>query len=181
MATTLHFTEDTKANKLLGSDPLALLIGMLLDQQIPMEKAFMGPLLLADRLGSDLEAGAIAAMDEDALVEVFRTKPALHRFPANMAKRTQALCTYLVERYDGDAAAVWTGAADGADLYKRIMDLPGFGEGKSRTLVAILGKRLKVAPAGWEESAPSHMCLADVESFDDIAKYREFKRSQRKN
>lgn len=180
MATILHFTEDTKANKLLGSDPLALLIGMLLDQQIPMEKAFVGPLFLSQRLGSDLDASSIATMDEESLVEIFREKPALHRYPANMAKRTQALCAYLVERYAGNAAAVWTGAADGVDLYKRIMDLPGFGEMKSRTLVAILGKRLGVAPAGWEDKAPKHMCLADVESFEDIAKYREFKKAQKK-
>lgn len=180
MATVLHFTEDTEANQLLGSDSLALLIGMLLDQQIPMERAFLGPHLLAQRLGTSLDAGFIAAMTEEDLAEVFRRKPALHRFPANMAKRTRALCAYLVDNYNGHAGAVWTEASSAEDLYDRIIDLPGFGEGKTRTLVAILGKRLGVAPSGWEAHAPDHMCLADVESFEDVATYREFKRSQKK-
>lgn len=180
MATVLHFTEDTEANRLLGSDSLALLIGMLLDQQIPMERAFLGPHLLAQRLGASLDAGVISAMSEEDLVEVFRQKPALHRFPANMAKRTRTLCAYLVDTYGGNAATVWASASSGEDLYDRIMDLPGFGEGKARTLVAILGKRLGVAPPGWEKHAPDHMCLADVETFEDVATYREFKRSQKK-
>jgi uncharacterized HhH-GPD family protein len=175
----LHFTPEPEANELIASDPLALLIGMLLDQQIKIEQAFLGPYLLKERLGGPLDAGAIGRMDPDELVEIFRRKPALHRYPANMAKRTQALCAYIEEHYGGEADAVWKGAADGSDLEKRLMDLPGFGEGKVNTMIVILGKRLGEAPPGWEAVAPDHMTLGDVESFDDIGTYREYKQAKK--
>jgi uncharacterized HhH-GPD family protein len=173
----LPYTADPEANQLLEDDPLALLIGMLLDQQIKIEQAFLGPLLLQQRLGGTLDAAAIATMDEGELIAAFQKKPALHRFPANMARRTQALCAYLAEEYGAAAAKVWSEAADGADLRKRLLALPGFGEGKVASLIAILGKRLGVTPGGWEELAPQHMTLADVESFEDILTYREHKRA----
>lgn len=179
MTKALHFTPEPAANELIASDPLALLIGMLLDQQIKIEQAFVGPYLLKERLGGSLNAASIAGMDEEKLVEIFRQKPALHRYPANMAKRTQTLCAYIDEHYGSAADAVWTGAADGADLEKRLMDLPGFGEGKVKTMIVILGKRLGQAPTGWEAVAPDHMTLGDVESFDDILTYREYKQAEK--
>ena len=135
--------------------------------------------MLKQRIGGALDASAIAAMPEDDLVEVFRDKPALHRYPANMAKRTQALCAYVASEYDGDAAAVWEGAENGRDLHKRLLALPGFGAGKVGTTIAILGKRLGLAPSGWEERLPDHMTLGDVESFEGILEYRETKRAMK--
>ena len=175
----LPYTDNAEANKLNETEPLALLIGLLLDQQIKIEQAFVGPLLLKQRLGGALDAAAIAEMAEDDLVDLFRDKPALHRYPANMAKRTQALCSYLASEYGGDAAAVWDGATDGRDLERRLLDLPGFGAGKVGTTIAILGKRLGLAPPGWEERAPDHMTLGDVETFADILTYREIKRAMK--
>jgi uncharacterized HhH-GPD family protein len=179
MATTLDalpFTGDPDADRLLVSDPLALLIGFVLDQQVTLQKAFSGPLELRRRIGS-LDARAIAAMDPETLDRAFRERPALHRFPGNMAKRTQELCKYLVDRYDGDAARIWRDAKDGADLHARLMDLPGFGPMKAGTLVAILGKRLGVAPAGWERFAPDHMTLGDVDSAEALRRYQDGKRA----
>lgn len=175
----LPYTDDPGANQLIEDDPLALLIGMLLDQQIKIEQAFLGPLLLKQRLGGTLDAAGIAAMDERDLIALFQKKPALHRFPANMAKRTQALCAYLAEEYGAAAAKVWSQATDGADLRERLLKLPGFGEGKVGSLIAILGKRLGVTPDGWEKQVPQHMTLADVEAFEDIATYREYKRAMK--
>lgn len=180
MTKALHFTPEPEANELIASDPLALLIGMLLDQQIKIEQAFVGPYLLKERLGGSLSAGAIGGMDAEELVQIFRQKPALHRYPANMAKRTQTLCAYIDEYYGGEADAVWKGAADGADLEKRLMDLPGFGEGKVKTMIVILGKQLGEAPPGWETVAPDHMTLGDVESFGDILTYREYKQAKKR-
>ena len=175
----LPYTADPAANQLLEDEPLALLIGMLLDQQIKIEQAFLGPLLLKQRLGGTLDAAAIAGMDQAELIAVFQEKPALHRFPANMAKRTQALCTHLAEEYGAAPATVWSQAADGADLRERLLALPGFGAGKAASLIAILGRRLGVTPRGWEEMVPQHMTLADVESFEDIPVYREHKRAMK--
>ncbi|MDH3729935.1 MAG: Fe-S cluster assembly protein HesB [Acidimicrobiia bacterium] len=172
----LPYTDNDAANELLENEPLAFLIGMLLDQQIKIEQAFLGPYLLKERLGGELVAKAIASMDTEDLVEIFREKPALHRYPANMAKRTQVFCDAIATEYGGDAARVWSEATDGADLNKRLLALPGFGKGKVSTSIAILGKRLGVTPPGWEKYAPDHMTLADVTSFDDILIYREHKR-----
>jgi len=180
MTTTelLPFTGDPAADRLLVEDPLALLIGFVLDQQVTLQKAFSGPLELSRRIGG-LDARRIAAMDPEALDAVFRERPALHRFPGNMAKRTQELCAYLVERYDGDAARIWRDAKDGADLHARLLDLPGFGPMKAGTLVAILGKRLGVAPPGWEAFAPDHMTLGDVDSSETLQRYQEGKRAKK--
>jgi uncharacterized HhH-GPD family protein len=173
---SLHFTGDPEADRLLVEDPLALLIGFVLDQQVPLQKAFSGPLELRRRIGA-LDAAMIAAMDPDRLDAVFRERPALHRFPGNMARRTRELVTFIVERYGGDAGRVWTEARDGADLHARLLELPGIGPMKAGTLVAILGKRLGVAPAGWEAFAPKHMTLGDVDSAEALQTYQTGKRA----
>jgi len=176
----LPWTHDDEANRLLATDALALLIGMLLDQQFPMERAFAAPQMLKERLGGDLDAAAIADHDEDAFVEIFRGPPALHRFPGSMGKRTQAMCAAIVDTYDGDAAAIWETATDGAELYRRLRELPGYGEAKARIFVGIVGKRLGRGPAGWEEVAADWPSIADISAFDQIAHLREQKRAARK-
>jgi uncharacterized HhH-GPD family protein len=172
----LPFTGDDEADRLLVSDPLALLIGFVLDQQVPLQKAFSGPLELRRRIGA-LDAATIAAMEPDRLDAAFRERPALHRFPGNMARRTQELCAAIAERYDGDARRVWADATDGKDLHERLLALPGIGPMKAGTLVAILGKQLKVAPSGWEAFAPKHMTLGDVDSREALATYQAGKRA----
>lgn len=176
MPESLPWTGDEDADRLLAADPLALLIGMLLDQQFPMERAFAGPHILKSRIGRDLDPADLAQMSEDDLVEVFRGPPAIHRYPASMAKRTQALAQTIVDDYDGDTTRIWTEAENGKDLYKRLKALPGFGDAKARIFVGVLGKRLGVAPPGWEEEAADWASIADVASFDDIADLREAKR-----
>ncbi len=178
MAKALHFTGDPEADAFLGENPLALLIGFVLDQQVTVQKAFSSPLELSRRLGG-LDAAVIAAMDPGALEEVFRAKPALHRFPANMARRVQENCAVVAEEYGGDAAAVWTGARDGADLERRLLALPGIGDMKARTMVGVLAKRLGVCPAGWEEFAPTHLSLGDVDSPQALADYQAVKRARK--
>ncbi len=172
------WTENPEANRLLESDPLALLIGLVLDQQIKMEKAFSGPLVLKERLGH-LDVRRIAAMDPDKLVKVFRERPAIHRFPGSMANRVQALCRAVVQEYGGDAAAVWTDARDGDDLAARIKRLPGFGDMKVKITVAVLAKKFGVKPAGWEKHAASWHTVADVDSTESMAQAREIKRTMR--
>ena len=174
----LPFTGNDAADRLLVSDPLALLIGFALDQQVPLQKAFSGPLELSRRIGG-LDAKKIATMDPDVLDVAFRTPPALHRFPGNMAKRVRELAAYLVARYDGDAARIWTEAKDGADLHARLLDLPGFGPMKAETLVAILGKRLGLAPSGWEAFVPDHMTLGDVDGPESLRRYQDWKRGMK--
>ncbi|HEX8094937.1 HhH-GPD-type base excision DNA repair protein [Jatrophihabitans sp.] len=183
---TLHLATTPAANKFLADDPLALLVGMLLDQQIPMEKAFTSPQVLAERMAvSRLDAGQIADYDPAAFEELFRQVPALHRFPAAMAKRVQELCRALVEKYDGDTASVWTSAADGRELVKRIAGLPGFGEQKARIFTALLGKQFGVRPAGWEKAAAAYgesgsfRSVADVVDGESLKKVREFKKEQK--
>ena len=174
-----------KANELLETEPLALLIGMLLDQQIPMEKAFTSPDVLRERLGGVLDAHTIATYDTDALEEIFRRPPALHRFPAAMAKRVQTLAQQLVTNYDGDAAAVWRGAGTGAELVQRVGALPGFGEQKAKIFTALLGKQLGVHPRGWREAAGDygadgvHRSVADVVDADSLEAVRAFKKQQK--
>ena len=170
----LPFTGDAEADQLLVSDPLALLIGFVLDQQVPLQKAFSGPIELRRRIGR-LDAKEIATMDPDKLDAVFRERPALHRFPGNMAKRTRELAAYLVETYEGDASRIWREARDGADLHARLLAMPGFGPMKAGTLLAILGKQLKVAPAGWEAFLPDHMTLADVDGPEALRRYQSWK------
>ena len=172
----LPFTGDADADRLLVSDPLALLIGFVLDQQVPLQRAFSGPIELRRRLGR-LDAKEIATIDPERLDAVFRERPALHRFPGNMAKRTRELAAYVVEEYDGDASRIWREARDGADLHARLLALPGYGPMKADTLLAILGKRLGVAPAGWEAFVPGHMTLADVDSPEALSRYQAGKRA----
>jgi uncharacterized HhH-GPD family protein len=181
----MHLAYTEQANELLAREPLALLIGMLLDQQIPMEKAFTSPDVLRERLGGELDAHTIATYDADALEEIFRRPPALHRFPAAMAKRVQSLAQVLVERYDGDAAAIWTDARSGAELVQRIAALPGFGEQKAQIFTALLGKQLGVRPRGWRQAAGDYgadgaqRSVADVVDEDSLQKVRAFKKQQK--
>lgn len=179
MPQSLPWTENEDANRLLASDPLALLIGMLLDQQFPMERAFLGPYLLRERLGADLDAATIAALDPEHLEEVFKGPPAIHRFPGSMAKRTQELCRAVAEEYGGDAAAIWRNAADGADLRRRLEALPGFGTAKARIFIGVVGKRLGEGPPGWEKEAADWPSIADVASWEDVAVLREQKRAMK--
>jgi uncharacterized HhH-GPD family protein len=172
----LPFTGDDEADRFLVSEPLALLIGFALDQQVTVQKAFSGPLVLRQRLGH-LDAARIAATDPGELVEVFRTPPAIHRFPASMAGKVQALCQAIADHYANDAARVWTEAADGRDLQRRLLALPGIGEMKGRALIAIVGRRLGVKPPGWDAVAPTTPTLGDVESPEDLARYQEGKRA----
>jgi uncharacterized HhH-GPD family protein len=173
------FTSSTEANALLTESPLALMLGMLLDQQVPMEWAFMAPNSLRERLGGTLDANAIAAMAPEAVEEIFRAKPALHRYPGSMAKRTHALCTHLVEEYDGRAEAVWEGVATGAELLTRVKALPGYGNDKARIFVGILGKRMGVRPKGWETVAADWASIADVDRFERVGEIREAKRAMK--
>lgn len=172
----LFFTDDDEANELLARDPLALLIGFELDQQVTVQKAFGGPLELQRRLGS-LDAAAIAAMDTGELDRVFRERPAIHRYPGAMARRVQELCRALVSDYDGRAERVWSEAQDGRDLYRRLLGLPGIGEMKAKSLAAVLAKRFGVTPSGWEEVVPHHRTLGDVDSAIALAEYQAAKRA----
>ena len=182
----LHLATTPEANALLAEDPLALLVGMLLDQQIPMEKAFTSPRVLAERMGTDrLDAHQLASYDPEQFENLFRQVPALHRFPAAMAKRVQAMCQVLVDTYHGDAAAVWNTASGGPELASRVAALPGFGEQKARIFTALLGKQLGVQPEGWREAAgaygevDSHRSVADVTDDASLQKVRSFKRQQK--
>lgn len=175
MPETLPWTSSQDANRLLAASPLALMIGMLLDQQVRMEVAFHSPHSLQERLGRPLDAAHIASIDTDELEAVFRGPPALHRFPNAMARRTQALCQALSDRYDGDAAAIWRNAENGRDLLKRLKQLPGFGVAKARIFAGIVGKRLGEGPPGWEEVAADWPSIADIAEFDQIEALRQAK------
>jgi uncharacterized HhH-GPD family protein len=181
----LHLSQDPEADQLLSEDPLALLIGMVLDQQIPLERAFTSPLDLKNRLGGQLDPAEIATMDPDELAEVFATRPALHRFPASNAKRVQELCRIIVDEYGGDAAAVWTSASDGDDLYRRVKALPGFGEQKARIFVSLLAKQLGVRPEGWEKAAGkfgqpgTYMSVADIVDGATLGRVRAYKQQMK--
>ena len=170
----LHFTGNDDADKLLADDPFALLVGFALDQQVPVQTAFAGPLKLKQRLGT-LDPGAIAATDPAKLEAIFREKPAIHRFPGAMATRVQDLAVVVGEDYAGDAGRVWGEAADGADLRKRISTLPGFGEMKVKALGAVLWKRFGVDAA--EELDPGHPTLGDVDSPEALEAYQAKKRA----
>lgn len=179
----LSFTGDSDADALLSSDPFALLVGLLLDQQVPMEWAFRGPATLRERLGS-FDAKAIAAMAPDELEAIFRARPAMHRYPGSMAKRTHALARRVVDEYGGNAAAIWREAKDADDLLTRVEALPGYGPDKSKILIAILGKRLDQAPDGWERVAKPFSddkprSIADVASPEALARVRDWKRVQK--
>jgi len=170
MPDRLYFTTSDEANALLASDPMALLIGFVLDQQVTVEKAFAGPLALCERLGS-IDAATLAGAD---LEPVFRTKPAIHRFPGSMAKRVHDLAAYIEDHYEGDAARVWVDAADAGELRTNLAALPGFGEMKVKSLGAVLAKRFGVAAAA--ELVPGHPTLGDVDSPQALASYQAAKR-----
>lgn len=178
---TLALPIAAEANDLLRRNPLALLIGMVLDQQISMEKAFAGPYELARRLGHEPDAAELAGYDPEELVAVFAARPALHRFPKAMATRVQEVCRTLVERYDGDPSRLWSEATDGADLRARLTGLPGFGPQKAQIFVALLGKRFGVRPPGWREAAGTYgadgvfRSVADVTDEASLARVREYK------
>ena len=181
---TLALAQDPAADELLGRDPLALLIGMLLDQQVPMERAFLSPYELKERLDGRLDAAEIATMDAEELAGVFRGPPALHRYPTSMAGRTQDLCRVLVQTYGGRAGEVWTLAETGEELFARLRALPGFGEQKARIFTALLAKRLGVTPPGWEEVAGpyaqvGHFSVADIDGPEALALVREHKKSMK--
>ncbi len=172
----LHFTGNDEADRLLAREPLALLIGFALDQQVSVQKAFSGPAELRRRIGH-LDAARIAAMDPAALDEVFRRRPALHRFPGAMAGRVQALCARVAAEYGGDASRVWTDARDGPDLQARLLALPSIGDMKARSLIAILGKRFGVRLPGLKAVMPTHPTLGDVDSAEALASYQASKRA----
>ncbi|WP_433702480.1 HhH-GPD-type base excision DNA repair protein [Prescottella equi] len=183
MALTLNLVGDPEADALLASDPLALLIGMLLDQQVPMETAFAGPKKLDDRLGG-LDVHKIAEMSPDDFIAVCAQPPAVHRFPKSMGERIQSLCGYIVEHYDGDTAAIWTsGDPDGKEVLKRLKALPGYGDQKARIFLALLGKQIGVEPKGWREAAGSYgdegsrRSIADVVDRQTLLEVREFKQA----
>ncbi|WP_033309774.1 HhH-GPD-type base excision DNA repair protein [Streptomyces iakyrus] len=186
MDVTLHLAQDPEADALLGRSPLAALVGMLLDQQVPMEWAFKGPATIAQRLGGDdLDAHEIAAHEPEAFAALLSQKPAVHRYPGSMAKRIQQLCQYLVEHYDGDAEAVWKDVATGKDLLKRLAELPGFGKQKAQIFLALLGKQLGVRPTGWREAAGSYgepdsfRSVADITGPESLVKVRAHKQEMK--
>ena len=170
----LHFTGNEEADRLIATDPLALLIGFVLDQQVTVPTAFAGPLKLHQRLGG-LDAPAIAALDPETLDAAFRQRPAVHRFPGNMARRVQELCAVVAEEYGGDASRVWRDATDTEDLRRRIEALPGFGEMKVKALASVLARRLGVGIA--EPLVPDHPMLGDVDSPQALAEYQAAKRA----
>lgn len=174
----LHFTGDADADRLLASEPMALLMGFLLDQQVTVQKAFSGPLELRRRVGT-LDPALLLAMDPAELDAAFRERPALHRFPSDMARRTRALAQALVDAYAGDAERVWTDASDARDLKRRLLALPGMGAMKADGLVAVLIKRFGLRPAGWEEVLPDHPTLGDVDSAEALARYQAGKRASK--
>ncbi|TDC67418.1 Fe-S cluster assembly protein HesB [Actinomadura sp. GC306] len=186
MVTKVHLAQRPEADDLLGRSPLAVLVGMLLDQQVPMEWAFSGPYTIVQRLGSDdLDAHEIAAYDPERFAALLSEKPAVHRYPGSMAKRVQQLCRFLVENYDGDAEKIWLDADDGKDLFKRLHALPGFGKQKAQIFVALLGKQYGIRPEGWREAAGaygeegSHRSVADITGPESLAKVRAFKAEQK--
>ena len=173
----LPFTDNLEANRLLATNPTALLIGMLLDQQFPMERAFLSPYLLQERLGGSLDAATVANLDDARLEAVFAGPPALHRFPGSMGRRARDVCALLIAQYGGDARRLWTEAADWADLLRRLEALPGFGKAKARIFVGVVGKRLGAGPPGWESAAADWPSIADVDAFEKVAVLREQKRA----
>lgn len=182
---TLQLAQDKEADRLLSTNPFALLVGMVLDQQVPLEWAFRGPKELEQRLGGPLGASSLADMDPEKLTELFARRPSLHRYPASMAKRVQALASEVATTYGGDAAAIWKGVGSGRELLARVKALPGFGDQKARIFVALLAKQLGVRPPGWEQvAAPysepgSFRSVADIVDEASLARVREFKKSMK--
>ena len=185
MAKTLCLAQNPAADRLLTDDPLALLIGMLLDQQIPLEWAFTGPYTLTQRLGHGLDAAEIAAFDPEKLATIFAGPPAIHRYPASMAARVQKLCAGIVADYGGQASEVWTTAKDATELRRRLEALPGFGAQKAKIFLALLGKQLSIRPKGWREvagdfgAAGSFCSVADIVDGKSLAKVRAYKKEMK--
>ena len=182
----IAITGEAAADALLDRDPFALLTGMLLDQQFPMERAFAGPQKIVERLGVDtLEPASIAGLDPEEFAALCATPPAVHRYPGSMARRIRALAQAIVEDYDGDTASLWTGADTGAELLRRLQALPGFGDTKARIFLALLGKQKGVQPPGWEEAAGgyaeagAHRSVADVVDAASLAEVRAYKQAQK--
>jgi uncharacterized HhH-GPD family protein len=185
MSVKLCLAQESEADRLLSENPFALLVGMVLDQQIPLEVAFAGPKKIADRIGG-FDAAAIADYDPDKFAALCSERPAIHRFPGSMAKRIQALAQIIVDRYDGDAAALWTaGDPDGAELLRRLKELPGFGEQKARIFLALLGKQYSVTPKGWRTAAGefgkagTHCSVADIADARSLDKVRSYKKQMK--
>lgn len=185
MTPELCLAQNPDADALLSTDALALLIGMVLDQQIPLEWAFTGPYTLTRRLGRNLDAADLAERDPEELARAFATPPAVHRFPGSMAARVQQLCRLIVEEYDGIPANIWSGVSDGVELRKRIEALPGFGKHKAKIFVALLGKQYGVRPKGWREAAGdfgapgSHLSVADITNAKSLARVRAYKKEMK--
>ncbi len=184
MATTsLHLAQDLESDKVISENPLALVIGMVLDQQVSIEKAFSSPAELGRRLGGPLDAASIAAMDPDELAAAFKERPALHRFPGSMAGRVQDVCRAITEDYGGHAEKIWKGVRSGDELVGRLRALPGFGQQKARIFAALLGKQLGVHPTGWREATSpygdegSHLSVADITDAKSLEKVRATKRA----
>jgi uncharacterized HhH-GPD family protein len=187
MSTPLRLAQQPEADALLGRSPLAALVGMLLDQQVPMEWAFTGPYTIATRMhGDDLDARAIAAYDPDAFVALLSEKPAVHRYPASMAGRVQQLCQFLVEHYDGDPTAIWRDVTTGAEVLARLNSLPGFGKQKSQIFLALLGKQFGVQPTDWRAAAGSYgdegsyRSAADITGPESLGRVRAFKQEAKR-
>ncbi|MFI6702451.1 HhH-GPD-type base excision DNA repair protein [Streptomyces sp. NPDC050509] len=187
MSTTIRLAQQPEADELLGRSPLAALVGMLLDQQVPMEWAFSGPYTIAVRMGGDdLDAHAIAAYDPDAFAALLSDKPAVHRYPGSMARRVQQLCQYLVEHYDGDPTSVWRDVTTGTELRDRLNELPGFGKQKAQIFLALLGKQFGVRPEGWRAAAGAYgdqgayRSAADITGPESLAKVRAFKQEAKR-
>jgi uncharacterized HhH-GPD family protein len=183
--TRLHLAQDDAADRLLASDPFALLTGMLLDQQFPMERAFGGPYLITQRMGTDrLDPATVASFDPEAFVAIMTGPPAVHRYPASMGARVQALAAQVVDAYGGDAAAIWRDVADGRELFRRIRGLPGFGDQKAKIFVALLAKQFGVRPSGWEAAAgdyaePGRRSVADVVDATTLQEVRDHKKAMK--
>ena len=173
----LFLTNEPEANTFIAAEPLGLLIGLVLHQQIPTEKAFHSPLLLRERLGADLDAAALAAMDPEALETVFKEKPALHRFPGAMAKRVQKVCEHIDDTYGGSVPALWADVATAEELMERLLAIPGFGEYKARIYLGVLAERYGVRPEGFEAHLPTWPSIVDVTSLDDLAQLKARKKA----
>jgi len=185
MKGTVPVTGNAEADELNATNPLALVISMLLDQQVPMEWAFFGPYLLQERMGGTLDAHAIASMPEDEFLVVCRGPRAIHRFHGSMGRRVQAVCRVIVDEHDGDASRIWSEAKDGEDLQRRLLALPGFGPDKTRIFIALLAKRFGVRPEGWETAAgpfadDTPRSVADIDSPETLARVREWKQMMKK-
>lgn len=173
----LCLTNEPEANALLADDPLALLIGLVLHQQIATEKAFLGPYLLRERLGQDLDAASIAAMEPESLEAIFKEKPALHRFPGSMAKRVQGVCEHVAEVYNGSVPDIWSGVGNAKELMKRLLAVPGFGDYKARIYIGVLAQRFGVRPEGYEEFLPTWPSVVDVANLEDLADLKARKKA----